>query len=427
MSNCVELQNIDVQIFNLPEEIFRVIFSYLDADDLHLNLKSTCQKMKNYVTNYMECEQTLILLSQKNYQSTHMEAVQMIKFANKKLIIHTKATIPAIPNQRGHTSLVFAATIHKRIVIGVDYNYGILNFFSLEKGEWRHTPGERMCHYYDESMYSKVIWSQIGESNIILFHTIDGKDTKIFELLHFHKNEVTDLLNGTLTYSSYWSDTPEELRLVRNFCLIEKSESEVLMLGGIYDCGYYYGGHYDSDEEDGEHEEEHNKIYNKTVWSGCLSQDKTKIIWKDTGHKITFNSHKNRCFGVDDNIFLSYYNYGGNTCHLNGNDYDRYNWEEKKYYKNVFSLSSSSLTEYTGEHRKIDEGKQLIVVAARINHLMTREGCHVSVWFPVNRLYSRRQTLVFTRNEDACGCKCKRQFRKRHSEANSIFLLPILK
>ena len=193
----------------------------------------------------------------------------------------------------------------------------------------------------------------------------------------------------------------------------------------------------DDEEDEGEEVFYYNKHfhtfnnYNKAVWSGCLSQDRTNIIWKDTGHNIPFHSHKGRCFWVDDNIFLSRYHYGGNKCNLNNYDYDRYKWEEKKYYRNMFSLPSS-LNEYTGESGNIGENKQFIMVAARINHLMKREGRHVSVWFPVGKIYSRRQTLVFTRNGDSCeskrgcGCGC-RHFRKRHSEANSISLLPFHK
>ena len=120
MPNRVELKNLGAQIFNLPEEIFRMIFSYLDAGDLPLNIERTCQKMIKHVINYVECELTLIMLSKKSYQGTHMEALDMIKFANEKSLIHKKDTFPAFPNQQVNTSLVFSATLHKRIVIGVD-------------------------------------------------------------------------------------------------------------------------------------------------------------------------------------------------------------------------------------------------------------------------------------------------------------------
>ena len=159
---------------------------------------------------------------------------------------------------------MFAATIQKRIVIGLDYRHGSLRksleFFSLEKDEWvRICPSGKKHFAYDEtydvSNDSKTTWSQIGESNIILFHTMDVKDYAFFELLHFHNTEVRDLLNGTLTYSSYCFAAPEQIRSLRIFCLIERTESEVLLVGGQKEVGG-----------------------TPTVWSGCLSQDKTKII-----------------------------------------------------------------------------------------------------------------------------------------------------
>ena len=181
------------------------------------------------------------------------------------------------------------------------------------------------------------------------------KDYAFFELLHFHNTKIRDLLNVTLTYSSYCFVAPEEIRLLRIFCLIERTESEVLAVGGP-----------------------------RTVWSGCLSQDKAEIIWKDTGHEIPFmghyNPHTDRCFYVDKNIYLSYHNNWDNHCQLNGYNYDRYNWEEKKYYRNVFSRSSL-LNGFTGAK------EELIVAAACIKHSMKRMDRHLSVWLPVNRLY----------------------------------------
>ena len=90
--------------------------------------------MKNYVTNYVEWEQALIMLFQGYYISPPMEAVhmiRMIKFGGKKplvqnlvqkpLIQDTKTTFPSFPSQPGvYKRLMLAATIQKRIVIGIE-------------------------------------------------------------------------------------------------------------------------------------------------------------------------------------------------------------------------------------------------------------------------------------------------------------------
>ena len=499
MSNCVELQNLDVQIFNLPEEIFRTIFSYLDADDLNLNLKNTCHQMRNFVTNYVEWEQTVIMLFQGRYtyeqQGPPMEAVHMIKLGGRKPHIYKRAAFPDFPSQPVlDEHLVFAATIQKRIVIGLHYSYGnhirSFEFFSLEKDKWiricRHLPEENefanvpMCQCandvpntsasYYVSHYYEIIYSQIGESSIILFHSKNGIDYNFIELLHFHKNEVTDLSNGTLTYSSYCLDAPKEIRSLRDFCLIEKTKYEFLVVGGwrysdpdpkekkqkMMKNKMKKKKKKKEEEEEAKKktktektkkkrkEEEDEYEVDETVWSGCLSQDKTQVIWKDTGHRIPvmghFHPQVNKCFCVGQNIYLSYLNNLENDCHLDNHNYERYNWEEKKYYRNVFS-PSSLLNEYTGVSGNIDENKVLVVAAARINHLMKRIGPHESVWLPVNRLYSKRQPLIFTRYEGYIyedkykNCKfCGRRHYGEQctealfygSEANNIFFLPIL-
>ena len=120
MTNCLELHNLDAHIFNLPEEIFRTIFSFIDAKDLHLNLKKTCQKIKSYVANYVEWEQTFMMLFKNNDKGVPMEAVRIIKFTTKRPLFYNNAPLPKIPHHRANTRLLFAATIHKRIVIGVD-------------------------------------------------------------------------------------------------------------------------------------------------------------------------------------------------------------------------------------------------------------------------------------------------------------------
>ena len=188
------------------------------------------------------------------------------------------------------------------------------------------------------------------------------------------------------------------------------------------------------------------RSYNtKRVWSGCLSQDKTEVIWKDTGCSIPFVEYyypANRCFCVNENIYLSHYDIGKNDCLLDCHDFDRYNWEEKKKYRGVFS--TTSLDQHLDQHQisptsgNIYENKELIVIAARMNHLMKRMGRHVSVWFPVNKLYSKGQPLICTRYAGISGCKyvnckfrgckyfrekCKNEFRL---DSNNIFFIPIL-
>ena len=197
MSTCLIQHNLDPPIFNLPEEIFRKIFSYLNAEDLHFNLKHTCQKMTNYVANF---EQTFMTLFQKSNKDIPMKAVYTIKFASKRPLFNTKVTIPNIPHQQKDTRLLFACTIFTMVVIGVDYS-GYLQLFRLEGCRWiriyRHQSKEipttktkqKTRKTYSLSYKTETIWSQIGKSSIILFHIVQEEENTI-GLLHFYINEV---------------------------------------------------------------------------------------------------------------------------------------------------------------------------------------------------------------------------------------------
>ena len=426
MLNCLELHSLDAHIFNLPEEIFRTIFSYIDAKDLHLNLKKTCQKIENYVANFVEWEQTFMMLFKTNDKGVPMEAVRIIKFATKRPLFYNNANLPKIPHHRANTRLLFAATIHKQIVIGVDY--GSLKFFRLEEKKWiriyRHQPGEISTRKtkknarktYDVSSNSKAIWSPIGESSIILFHLKQEEEKYTIGILNFHKNEVCDLINHTITYSSCYVDAPEAMISLTRLCVMQKAESEILVVD--YDC---YSHSCDS-------------VTNGAVWSGCLTKDKTKVIWKDTEHQIpflgprTFMDEGTTCFYVDDNIYLSYW-----KTRLDNKIYDRYSWQERKYYRDVFSISNHV---YAGESKKssaIGAKKNMIVVAAPINNLGKKDCSKLSIWTPINRLYANQEIIFFTRNslDEICRCKMANHFDEQYGNelcprTNSIFLLPVL-
>ena len=428
MSNCIELHNIDAPIFNLPEEIFRTIFSYVGAKDLHLNLKTTCQKIKQYVSNFVEWEQTFMMLFKNNDKGVPMEAVHIIKFATKRPLFYNNVPVPNIPHHRANTRLLFATTIHKQIVIGVDY--GSLKFFRLEKRKWiriyRHQPGEITTRKtkknarkpYDVSSKSNAIWSQIGESTIILFHLKQEEEQYTVGLLHFHENEAKDLINDTLTFSSCHVTAPEELTSLRRLCVIRKAKSEILVVD--YDC-------YDCYDD---------SVNTGTVWSGCLAKDKTKVVWKDTEHQIpflgprAFMDNDTTCFCVDDDIYLSFW-----KGKLSNKIYDRYNLEERKYYRDVFSISNQwkNADKRSENSLAIGGHKNIIVVAPIINLSRKRDCCNLSIWTPINRLYVNQKIIFFTRNfhDEICRCQMTDNLDEEYGNelcprTNSIFLLPTL-
>ena len=64
MSNRLKKKRLDdntAHILDLPEQIFRIIFLYLDDDAIY-SLKNICNKVKRYVNGYVEVERRFLVL-----------------------------------------------------------------------------------------------------------------------------------------------------------------------------------------------------------------------------------------------------------------------------------------------------------------------------------------------------------------------------
>ena len=366
----------NVHIFDLPEQIFRRIFSYLDENDIHSNLRKTCKKIEQFVHGYVKWENTVLLPFQNIDQGTPMELVQIIKYKHKRPHYYVKATYPDIPN-RSLSRIRFAGIIRKQIVIGVDhcdyYRYGCciqheLWYYSFEEHEWsRMCDQERMCQPRktytraddddkrstdDDKRSLYAMWTQISESDIIVFHTKKLDNSNFIEILHFNEKEQ----DGRLTYTSCYCRVPEEICNLRNFCIVQRLESEILIVGGQRE---YWGPH-------GEHPQ---FVPNETVWSGILLKDNTGVSWKDSGHKIPFRGIGATGFCIDDSIYLAYF-----ECDLSNYAYFktnktsiRYDWKTKNYHENVFPLWPEWLVYLgtCGHIVNVNEREKLVLLAAR--------------------------------------------------------------
>ena len=134
-------------------------------------------------------------------------------------------------------------------------------------------------------------------------------------------------------------------------------------------------------------------VTNGTLWSGCLTEDKKNVIWNNTEHQIPFLGERafmdngTTCFCLDDNIYLSYW-----KTRLDNKIYDRYNLEERKYYRDVFSISNHVYAEESKKSLDIGVNKKMIVVAAPINNLGGKR------LFQVIDMDANKQNLCQSRN-----------------------------
>ena len=195
------------------------------------------------------------------------------------------------------------------------------------------------------------------------------------EILHFNETEQ----DGRLTYSSCYCTVPEEMSNLRNFGIVRRLESEILIIGGEHE-------HWPRGEP-------YYHVPNETVWSGILLKDNTAVSWKDTGHKIPFRGKGATGFCIDDSIYLAYF-----ECHRSNYAYFetiktciRYDWKTKSYNANVFPLCPEWLV-YPGTFGNImnvTENEKIVWMADRNDCWVINNG---------NKNYFRRQILAFTEN-----------------------------
>ena len=95
MSDFAKKKRLDsktVHILDLPEQIFRKIFFYLD-DDAIFSLKKICNKVKSYVNGYVEVERRFLVLHSNFERRFAMESMHMIKFPTRNPRIHANKPI----------------------------------------------------------------------------------------------------------------------------------------------------------------------------------------------------------------------------------------------------------------------------------------------------------------------------------------------
>ena len=386
-----------IQIIDLPEQIFRKIFSYLHENDLHFNLKNTCNTIKQYVSGYVEWKNSFMLLFENDDGRLPIETVHVIQYTHKKPKFYTNVAHPKIPvgstthcNLRGENWLAFATTIHKKSVIGVYNGYGnqILSLYLFDFGKNELTriretrPGENESIPHKRTdvspvgsvfYVSEIIWSPIGESTIVIFEISSWLAYHNFiQIICFHQNEE----NGSLTYSSYYSVPPKGLRTFERFRIVQKAKSEVLIVGGV--------------------ERHQSATINQIIWSGILSNDNTRITWKDSGHRIPYYTTCSIvCFFMSDNIYII----EGPSHHYflefkTQRFCSRYDWEEKKYYFNVFPIPFQIYENLgtCGNILNIEENKKFEVTAI-----------YTKTEYENN---NKRQIWVFTENEGFHEASC---------------------
>ena len=133
MALCKESETLGggVTILDLPEPIFREIFTYLDLETVY-RMKHLCQQIKEYVNGFLEFGGIFMLATGRNVPS---EIIHIFKQTNKNAVVYSKLIDP-YPYPRGFRATdlgSFGANLNKKVVIGV-YHGHLENFkFDIHK------------------------------------------------------------------------------------------------------------------------------------------------------------------------------------------------------------------------------------------------------------------------------------------------------
>ena len=408
-----------LHILDLPEQIFRKIFLYLD-DEAIFSLKNICNTVKDYVNDYVEVDRRFLVLYNNFKGRFAMESMHMIKFATRNPLIYAKMTQSSLPISHPpspYKTHAFATTIQQYNVVGLYYAHAnqvtgqfesttfYLYLFDTEENEWtRILPNlseeKRLTAYDSMDFSSHIIWSHIAESDILVFHICHWSESFI-QVIHFHVDEDHD----QLTYSSSYSFVPEELRSLRDFFLGQRDEGEIILFGGFSE---------DDLSDSGEQ-----ACSNNCVWYGTLSVDGSDVIWKATNHVLPdIKLGLKIVFYFNDNVYIveelyhrkdpkSLETYTGTTCH-------KYSLKDKKYYENVFRFPKSwyLLSGCHGNLVSIDKHNNFSLIVA--GNILNRKK-----WFNGEGKYNndnRKQLLFFTEQE---GFQETRRFRSKERAART--------
>ena len=186
-----------------------------------------------------------------------------------------------------------------------------------------------------------ITCSAISDSTLLMFLST-GNDEKVYRLelvciniidMHTAPNSF---LRAFMGYSSRRMDVPEELQRLKDFSLLNITNSCILLIGGKYG--------------------EINNVLNRVIWQGTLTDGNTKIIWKAINIGGSCIGFYPICFKLKDNVYITgdrkhctsdTRNNSGDfitwhmpcpSCIAISNTVDRYNYKEKKMYLNAYSI-----------------------------------------------------------------------------------------
>jgi len=295
-----ELQGGGVTILDLPEPVFREIFTYLDLETVYL-MKHLCQQINEYVNGFLEFGGTFMLSTGRNIPS---EIIHIYKQRNKEAVVYSRLVDP-FPYPRGFRATdlgSFGANLNQNIVFGV-YHGHIESFkFSVQKfnpltNEWSpiHAGQKKDAGYSNQGDPSnkekKKLWRggpiisscAISSSSLILFYGGYSDANNSAQLLKLYENDS----KHRTEYSLCDIEIPQSLKSIKEFTLIRISSNQIMLIGGVHCSGL----------------QERN--ISTILWEGTLDDEENTVNWRSIDFGIGKPRLRPVCFKLNDTLYIT--------------------------------------------------------------------------------------------------------------------------
>ena len=295
-----EFRGSDATILDLPEPIFREVFSYLDLKTVY-SMKHLCLQIEEYVNGYLELGGIFMLSTGRNIPS---EIIHIYKKRSKKTEIYSTLIDP-YPYPRGFRATdlgSFGAKLNKTIVIGVYHGHLESFKFDLHKfhtstNEWSLIrPGQKRDHGYSDQTDSsnrerRRLWRggpiisscAISDSSLILIYSGYSDPCNCAQLLQMYENKK----KHRTEYSLRDIEIPQALRSLKEFTLIRISSNKFMLIGGVHCSGFL----------------ERNS--STLMWEGTLNDDGNSLSWRSIDLGVGRPRRRPICFKLQDNLYIT--------------------------------------------------------------------------------------------------------------------------
>ena len=315
-----------INILNLPEEIFREIFEYLDVHTLYFTLREVCSIVKNYVDGYIKFSKTIVLRKEQLATTTKLYYFCIIK--SDVLSIHSK-TIASLPVTDPNLIIMNGTIMMNGKIVFVfassqsDENLNI-SAYDPKLNEWTTYNSRNVYTDYLAVPCCPIQWCPIGDSKVLLINCPWQAMAPEQGIVHIVSLNHPDLQNHETqnTFISEFLSLPPLLEHLYGCTLTKVANNKVIITG--YDnysslCECRRAG-----------KREARLVSQDLIWLGTITNSETDIVWKKNEPKLKNERRHPICFKLKDNLYLA----GGFDCNQQiRHCCERYNLTECKYYQ----------------------------------------------------------------------------------------------